>query len=124
MSEKILTRPALATFVMLLLFFLLTYAWKASELLWIAGVSSHLSNFALTGAGILALVGPRHFTKKSSQPRLLIVIALFTVANIFVEAFGAGTLGGFNVVDGYDAVFGISACAVVWIAHLFVRQPE
>lgn len=109
-------------FVWLGLFFLIVYLWKLSGGLWLSGISDHLSNFALTGIGSLVFIGPAAFGVRRGYVRVLGVSGFFIVANITVELLAGGTLGGFNVLDGYDALYGILASGIVVAAHILTTR--
>ena len=88
------------------------------------GISDHLSNFALTGLGSLALIGPRAFSSQLGRAKVLAISGFFVLANLAVELIGAGTLGGFNVLDGYDALYGVLACSIVIGVHMAVAKRK
>lgn len=111
-------------FVWSVLFFLAIYLWKLGGIGWIAGISDHLSNFALTGLFSLLFIGPTAFEHKTGRARVFVLSALFVVANLIVELAVAGTLGGFNVLDGYDALYGVAASLIVIVLHFVVTQRE
>lgn len=104
--------------------FLIIYLWKVSGALWLPGISDHLSNFALTGLGSLVLIGPSVFISWQGRVKVLVVSGLFVLANLAVELMGAGTLGGFNILDGYDALYGVLACGIVIGVHMAVAKRK
>lgn len=111
-------------FACLGLFFLSIYLWKLSGFGWLPGISDHLSNFSLTGFLSLLIIGPWAFGSKLGRTKVLAVSAVFVLANLLVEIVAAGTLGGFNVLDGQDALYGILASAIVMGMHMLVVQKE
>jgi hypothetical protein len=117
MLLKFVTPYLKGVFGYLLLLFVAVYVWKQTGILWIEGFSSHLSNFALTGVGSLLLIGPRSFGQKEAKYKVLAVTLFFIAANLTVELLVAGSLGGFNVPDGFDAFFGTVASGIIVAFH-------
>lgn len=104
-------------FAWLSAFFLVIYLWKLSGAGWLPGISDHLSNFALTGLLSLLIIGPWAFESKRGTFRTLTVVIVFILANLAVEIVAGGTLGGFNVLDGVDAFYGVLAAGIVMGVH-------
>jgi hypothetical protein len=95
-----------------------------SGIYWIAPISGHLSNFALTGILLLLLIGPLHFERKEARSRVLALSIFFILANIIVESLNIGSLftpTAFNTADLLDAMFGIIAAALV-VSVYWARQ--
>src|SRR5688500_10687456 len=111
-------------FAWLSLFFLIIYLWKLSGVGWLSGISDHLSNFSLRGLLSLLIIGPRAFVSKVGRTKVFAVAAIFILANLAVEIIAEGTLGGFNVLDGYDALYGILASAIIICTHLLLATRK
>ena len=122
MSLRTLAASLNKLYAYLIIVFLILYLWKMSGIFWVDGISNHLSNFALTGIGSLLLITPAAFGRRRSMPWVMAVVSIFIVANVVVEEFTFGTLNGFNVVDGYDAVFGVVAALIVLGTFLFITR--
>lgn len=93
-----------------------------SGILWLPAISGHLSNFALTGSAMLLLIGPRSFRQKTGRMKVIIVTLIFIMANLVVEGMAGGTLNGFNVLDTYDALFGVAACGIIVAVHVYMTR--
>lgn len=124
MLEKFKRLRPSRPYILLLITFGALYAWRMSGIYWIAPISGHLSNFALTGILLLLLIGPLHFERKEARSRVLALSIFFILANIIVESLNIGSLftpTAFNTADLLDAMFGIIAAALV-VSVYWARQ--
>lgn len=116
-------RPSRA-YLLLLGIFVVTYVWRATSIGWIDAISSHVSNFAITGAAVMLLIGPKDFRRKSARNKVLQITITFAVANIIVESLNVGDLQlpgltflSFNTADIFDAVYGLTAVALITFCY-------
>lgn len=116
-------------YLVLLGIFVVTYVWRATSIGWADPISSHISNFAITGAAVILLIGPKDFRRKSARNKVLQITITFAVANIIVELLNVGDLQlpgltflSFNTADIFDAVYGL--IAVVLATFFYWREAK
>ncbi|MGD8374435.1 MAG: hypothetical protein PVI21_06295 [Candidatus Woesebacteria bacterium] len=113
------------TYIALFVFFAAMFVWRFSNVAWFSPISSHLSNFAITGLAILILIGPKDFSAKSKKTTLFGIVCFFISINIIVELLNIGDLSinnqvnieNINTADLADAMFGILAAIIVWTSY-------
>ena len=113
-------------YIVLLSFFIIVYMWRLSGFYWIPQVSSHLTNFALTGIAVLLLIGFRDFGQAHRWRKVIIICSMFVVANILVENLTIDGIPGMasttaNTADMYDAGFG-SMAAIIIAGFYFLQR--
>lgn len=122
-----------APYGVLLALFVAAYLWKLSGRLPVEPISSHVSNFAITGAVLTLLCTPRAFSDPGGRRRALLLCALFAAVNLVVEILmGIGGFDrvvnrltdGFNTADPLDGVAGLAAVGVVLAALPRRHVPE
>lgn len=111
-------------YVLLLGLFVAVYVWRATHSLWIEPISTHISNFAITGGAVLLLIGPKDFERKKARNKVIQIALTFAGANIIVEMLSIGDLQlpgltflSFNTPDILDAAFGLLAILIVTFAY-------
>ena len=111
-----------AVFPALVGLFALIYLWRISGVAPVERVSSHLSNFYLSGAALTLLIGWKGFVDPSARVRSLILAASFAVLNVVVEILLVvgnideainSALGGVNTTDPIDGLAGIAGVLLV-----------
>ena len=123
-------------FAALLAVFIVAYLWRMSGQLEIDGVTSHLSNFYLTGAAVTLIAGKRAFVEADDgagpaspstarsphRRRALLAAAAFAAVNVVGEIVLAignvdeainRAMGNVNTTDPLDGVAGLVAVALV-----------
>ncbi|MFP5317998.1 MAG: hypothetical protein ACLGI2_06840 [Acidimicrobiia bacterium] len=120
-----------AVFPALLVVFALAYLWRITGVLAVEPISSHLSNFYLTGAAVTLLSGRRAFVDPAVRGRALVVAAAFAAVNVVVEVLLAAAglddevnraMGDVNTSDPVDGLSGLAAVALV-VGLLPRRRP-
>ena len=111
-----------AIYPALLVVFALAYLWRITGVAPIDPVSSHLSNFYLTGAAVTLLSGPQAFVDPSRRRRALGAAAVLAGVNLVGEVLVAAVgwddevnraLGDVNTSDPVDGVIGILTAGLV-----------
>lgn len=103
-------------YVGLFAFFALVFVWRFLGVAWFSPISSHLSNFTITGLAMLLLMGPKDFKVRSKRLKLITIACFFITINILVELLNIGS-ASFNTADLTDAFFGIFAATIVWAGY-------
>ena len=120
-----------AVYPSLLVLFGLAYAWRMSGWFALEPVTTHLSNFYLTGAALTLVSGPRAFVDPMRRPRALAAAAGLAALNLIAEvALAAGdvdervnrAMGDVNTTDAVDGMFGLAAVAFVLL--LLPPRPQ
>ena len=111
-----------AIFPGLLVVFVAAYVWRMSGVLDVTAVTSHLSNFVLSGAAVTIISGPKAFVDPARRSRALLAAAALVAVNLVAEmllAIGGAdevvndAMGDVNTTDPIDGLSGILAVALV-----------
>lgn len=128
-----LWRGRFPTYGLLLGLFVAAYIWKISGFAPLEPVSSHVSNFALTGGALTLACTPKAFVDVGRRRRALTLCMLFAALNLVVEVLlGLGDFDsfvneftdGFNTADPLDAVGGLVAVATVLVTLPRRKAPR
>lgn len=98
------------------------YVWRMTGVLAVEPVTTHVSNFYLSGAALTLLVGPRGFQDLSRRGLVLAAAGVLVSVNVVVEVVLAAlgvddevndAMGNVNTSDPIDGLFGVAAVILV-----------